>query len=91
MTVLSKWVSENDCDVVPKQSDLPTLVSDGTSVKKYSYSGCATGRAVEYYQVNGMGHGWPPGSGQAESLAGPSSQNINATDVIWDFFASHPK
>ena len=86
------WVAGNSCDAIPIQTALPAVVDDGTSVTKYSYTGCTEGRNVEYYQVKGMGHSWPPATrSNAQSPGGPSSQNINATDIIWDFFASHTK
>lgn len=85
------WVAGNSCNDVPDKSTLPNVVDDGTSVIKYSYAGCTSGRDVVYYQVVGMGHGWPPKTGQAENIAGSPSLNINATDVIWEFFATHAR
>lgn len=85
------WAQKNGCPATPAISDLQPKVSDGTRVKKYAYAPCRGGAEVHYYIVEGMGHGWPPKRPQAPRLAGPTSQNINATDVIWEFFAAHPK
>lgn len=85
------WTQKNGCPATPAISDLPPKVSDGTSVKKYTYTPCRNGAEVHYYIVKGMGHGWPPKRPQAPRLAGPTSQNINATDIIWEFFKAHPK
>ena len=90
--IASIWVGKNSCNTNPTVSSLPTVVQDGTSVTKYTYMGCSNSTAVEYYIVKGMGHGWPPNTNaKTENLAGPTSGNINATDVVWSFFKLHPK
>jgi polyhydroxybutyrate depolymerase len=39
-----------------------------------------------------MGHVWPGGINRLpERLVGKPSDKLNATDVIWDFFKTHPK
>jgi polyhydroxybutyrate depolymerase len=43
------------------------------------YASCRNGSAVELYVVKGLGHAWPP----------PSI--LPASQVIWEFFAAHPK
>ena len=47
---------------------------------------CAAGTAVESYTVDGSGHEWP---GSSPPLPGhdPPSPDLDATQVIWDFFA----
>jgi polyhydroxybutyrate depolymerase len=51
---------------------------------------CPSSIAVELYAVKDNGHAWP--GGQRGSAAGDVPSNaLNATDVIWAFFASHPK
>jgi len=85
------WAQKNGCGEKPQVTDMPPKVNDGTRVKRYAYDTCRSGAAVYYYIVEGMGHGWPPKRPQAPRLAGPTSQNINATDVIWEFFKAHSK
>lgn len=82
------WVQKNGCLSAPVISDVPPEVNDGTRVKKHTYAPCRSGTEIHYYIVEGMGHGWPP---KAPRLAGATSQNINATEVIWEFFKIHPK
>ena len=90
--IASIWVQKNTCTATPVITAVPTVVQDGTSVTKYTYTGCSNSTAVEYYIVKGMGHGWPPNTNaKTENLAGPTSGNINATDVVWSFFKLHPK
>jgi polyhydroxybutyrate depolymerase len=55
-------------------------------------AGCTDGRTVQLISVQGAGHQWPGGdpSPLAERLGqmpAPSTA-INATDTIWQFFAS---
>ena len=44
-----------------------------------AYSACRNGSAVELYAVKSMGHGWP------------SQYVVPASQLIWEFFAAHPK
>jgi polyhydroxybutyrate depolymerase len=85
------WASKNGCESSPAVSPLPRLVEDGTSVTEYTYQTCNGKTAVHYYIVEGMGHGWPPKRPQAPRVSGPTSHNINATEIIWEFFKTHPK
>ncbi|MBV6509954.1 MAG: hypothetical protein JJLCMIEE_03072 [Acidimicrobiales bacterium] len=56
-----------------------------------SYEGCPEGGEVELYVMEGVGHAWPGTvTGlKVEELTGPSTNEIIATDVIWDFFESY--
>jgi polyhydroxybutyrate depolymerase len=88
------WATVNGCNPTPTVTHIPPVVQDGTRVDKYSYSGCTAATSVVYYIVQGMGHVWPPVEGIGKGallsrITGPTSQNINATDVFWDFFAAH--
>jgi polyhydroxybutyrate depolymerase len=92
MDNMQLWAKNNGCNLTPTITRLPTVVDDGTSVDKYTFTGCKTARAVEYYVVNGMGHTWPPyHKAVLSAIAGPSSANINATDVVTEFLLAHSK
>ena len=50
------------------------------------------GAKVVYITVDGLGHTWAGGrSLLPESIVGGTSDKINATDVIWDFFQKDAK
>ncbi len=84
------WATRNSCPNSSAQiTTLPQIVADGTTVTLNSYTNCAANTAINYYIVKGMGHGWPP-YGQG-GMAGPVSGNINATNVVWEFFKARPK
>jgi polyhydroxybutyrate depolymerase len=56
---------------------------------------CPAGRAVELVTVDGAGHQWPGSAPntRVETALGldPPSTALDATAVIWRFFAAHPR
>ena len=60
-----------------------------------SVATCPGGRAVELITIAGAGHQWPgsPARPVLQRIAGtdPPSTALDATDVIWRFFAAHPQ
>ena len=88
---IAKWGSINGCAKgAPIQiENLPdTDTADGTTVTMFTYQGCKAG--VAHYRVNGGGHTWPQGFQYfGEKVIGKTSQDINANEVIWEFFKKH--
>lgn len=64
-----------------------TTVVDGVTT---TAAECPDGRAVELITIAGAGHQWP-GSQPIREFADPPSTALDATAVLWDFFANHPK
>jgi polyhydroxybutyrate depolymerase len=87
------WVRLDGCSATPSTVTLPDKdPSDGTSVKHDTYPGGRGGTEVELYTVDGGGHAWPGGWAYLGRRAiGNTSRDIDASAVILDFFASHPK
>jgi polyhydroxybutyrate depolymerase len=60
-----------------------------------SAASCAAGRAVELITIAGAGHQWPGATpdvvAQRALNTDPPSTALNATQVIWQFFAAHPR
>jgi polyhydroxybutyrate depolymerase len=60
-----------------------------------STASCPAGRSVELITIAGAGHQWPGAVPDplAQRLLGldPPSTALNATQVIWRFFAPHPR
>jgi polyhydroxybutyrate depolymerase len=56
---------------------------------------CPGGRAVELITIAGAGHQWPGSASKPliQRILGtdPPSTALNATQVIWQFFAAHPR
>lgn len=83
-------VRRNGCDTTGVMSPLPqTGNSDGTSVQRFEPSGCSS--AYVFYTVSGGGHTWPGVRMLPEDVLGPTNMDFNAGEVIWDFFAAHPR
>jgi poly(3-hydroxybutyrate) depolymerase len=78
---LTKWRERLACEPRPVP---PT----GDDKVKRSSARCADGSDVEVYVVTDMGHSWP--GAKSGELAAPDAP-IVATDLLWDFFAAHPR
>jgi polyhydroxybutyrate depolymerase len=85
--VIEKWVKLNNCTPNPTITDIPDLSNDGTSIKKRTYPNGTNGSEVVSYVVLNGGHTWPLGSQYlGENTIGKTSQDMNANEVIWEFF-----
>lgn len=81
---LPNWMAAraalNGCD--PSPQELPA----SGAVSGIRYTGCSQGADVAFYTVAGGGHSWPGGKPLPEWIVGTTSDDINATQVMWDFF-----
>jgi polyhydroxybutyrate depolymerase len=76
------WAARNGCN------SKPTVTFQHGQVSGETWGGCRQGAEVVFYTVEGGGHSWP-GSDMVPQL-GITTKDINATDVIWEFFVAHP-
>lgn len=76
VTAAERWAAHDGCDAVPVVS------SPATGVELRVYPGCLDGSTVALYTVTGAGHEWPGGPQQSAAL--------DASAIMWDFFAAHP-
>ncbi len=79
---LAQWRREYGC------TDGSPVWVDKTKTVNRTTSTCPGGMEIVGYTVNGLGHRWPGG---AEVGLGDPTIDFDATKVIWDFFAAHPK
>jgi polyhydroxybutyrate depolymerase len=85
------WAKKAGCRLVPEEAALPAKVSDGTTVRKIEYPGCATGARVVLFRVEGGGHAWPGGLPYlSERMIGKTSGNLDACSAIWEIFSGLP-
>lgn len=85
------WATAAGCAGTPATAPEPDLTpADGTRVHLTTYAGCRDGRSVELYTIEGGGHTWPGGP-PVGGAVGRVSRDVDATPVIWSFFAQHPK
>lgn len=70
----------------------PQIIYEQQGVEGKALSPCQSGTEALFYSVKGMGHNWPSGRGDLpEIIVGRKSNAIDATDLIWAFFAKHNK
>lgn len=89
---IGEWGRIDGCKSPPVRTALPPRVStDPTRVVTVEFLGCRAGRAAILYAIQGAGHDWPGAAGHLPEVAvGPTSRQLDATRVIWDFFVAHP-
>ncbi len=79
------WTGVNRCGKVVAVGSLPNLANDGTSVEVTKQAGCKMPTTL--YKINGGGHTWPSSSPYLpKAIVGTTSHQIDATEVIWEFF-----
>jgi polyhydroxybutyrate depolymerase len=79
-----EWAARNGCDPEPAATSEEV---EGFALTVETWVNCAAADAtVTLYSIDGIGHVWPGGG--SILFLGPTGP-VNATDVIWDFFAAH--
>jgi len=77
------WAGLNGCSREAKKEISGSII-------KETYSGGRNGTEVVLYTIAGGKHAWP--GGKTAWLGGDvPTKEISATDLMWDFFALHPK
>ena len=78
------WTRRDGCDAKPEHDQRGHVIHDAYA--------CPGRRAVELYAIVGQGHAWPGGEkGLRFGNVDAPTTEISATDLMWDFFAAHPK
>ncbi|UCI19933.1 polyhydroxybutyrate depolymerase [Mesorhizobium sp. B2-1-8] len=82
----ARWAAIGGCQPSPEVDEL------SGDIERMTYQNCRPGAALEYYTVKSGGHVWP---GSANYLRQPKlgkvTFEINATELMWDFFKGHPR
>lgn len=82
--VIPDWISQraqlNGCDSTPLS--LPTQ----GAITGVHYTECDEGADVILYTIEDGGHTWPGGEALPEVLVGVTTQEISATQLMWNFF-----
>lgn len=63
----------------------------GETLHRVDHTGGPGGVEVVSYVLDDGGHTWPGGIPLPEVITGPTSDAIDATRLIWDFFVRHPR
>ncbi|MGL4650076.1 MAG: extracellular catalytic domain type 1 short-chain-length polyhydroxyalkanoate depolymerase [Caldilineaceae bacterium] len=61
------------------------------SVTGVLYDDCPDGAQVGFYTIDGGGHTWPGGVPLPGFLTGETTQDISASETLWDFYQAHPR
>lgn len=85
--VVAWWAKHNGCADEPQVEKLPDKAEDGTTVERKMYAAGKSGAPVIFYEIHGGGHAWPGGNLQPEALLGKTTRDINASEIIWEFFS----
>ena len=88
--IVEKWARRDGCSHQPVISTLPELKHDNTTVTKTVCSGGRNNTEVISYVIGNGGHTWPGGYQYLPAmLVGKTTQDFNASEVIWEFFKRH--
>jgi polyhydroxybutyrate depolymerase len=74
------WASRNGCH------NTSSIFYQAGSVTGEAWEACQEDASVVLYTIAGYGHSWPG----SPLLAAIATDEINATDVMWEFFQAHP-
>lgn len=85
---LSFWLRHNECGGSYDRVDIPSSDPDSeTDVSQFVFKACPDDVDMTFYAIEGGGHNWPGVPGRiSDEIAGEVNMDINANDVIWDFF-----
>ena len=96
--IIPAWSEHNGCVAASDERPL----TGTTGVRVLRNSACRDDADVDLYVVfdadpdmageQGGGHTWPDATwGEPTDVGNTKTREINANDLIWDFFAAHPK
>lgn len=88
---VSDWAALDGCKDAPVTQTLPVKdPKDPTRVDRIAYPAAKDGSEVFLFVIHGGGHTWPGGKRYAgEWAVGKVCRQLDATDLIWDFFQRH--
>jgi polyhydroxybutyrate depolymerase len=85
---IAAWVRVDGANSQPESVTLPDKAKDGTVVIRHDYAPKPGGFEVILYEIRGAGHTWP-GRARDGRLLGKATANIDANDIIWEFFSRY--
>lgn len=86
MEAMEDWAKHNKCQRPPTEET-------NNDVTTFSWSECANDANIIYHRITDGGHTWPGAdetiAGFLELRLGKTTQTVNATDAMWEFFEQH--
>jgi len=86
---IAKFNEINNSSESPEITNLPDIADDGTTIIETKYSNTNNGSEVISYVIENGGHTWPQGRDGFDFFLGITSEDMNAKQVIWNFFKRH--
>ncbi len=77
------WTAHNGCTAEPTPSEVGNIIT-------VTYANCSTDADVTLVTIEGGGHAWPGGERGSRQGDEPT-QEIDASEVMWEFFAAHSR
>ncbi len=77
---VGEWAAVNGCKTPPQE------IARIDDISGVIYSACENDARVILYTIHGGGHTWPGGNPLPEFITGKTTQSINATKEMWDFY-----
>lgn len=74
------WAERNGCALDADETQA------SASVTRAKYSGCERDADVVLFTIEGGGHTWPGGCCLPEWIAGKTTQEIDASALLWEFY-----
>lgn len=87
------WQQQNMCSPFPKEKLVVHTALNQTGAQLSEYPNCKSPSAVEQVILYKGGHTWPGSTYKVpieHLIVGRQSMDIDANQVIWDFFKAHP-
>lgn len=86
------WLKHDQIATPPITDEMPDLDNDKVTVERKEWKNRDKGVSVVLYKINGGGHTWPGGKQYLpEKIIGKTCMDIQASEVIWDFFSKNKK
>lgn len=82
-TAVQQWATIDECDGNPS-------VGTADGVTTTTYAACAEGTEVVSVVIKGANHVWP-GTQADQSFFGETEWGVDASEIMWDFFAEHAR
>lgn len=79
------WSTHNRCSPQVVKTSLPK----SPHISLETYQQCNNETTVTLYTIEGAEHGWGDSQSGTTGTPGKSSQENNASAIIWDFFSKH--
>ncbi len=85
------WAGRQGCGPIVEITTLPNATADGTTVERFRFPFCNGGVEVRLYTVFGGGHTWPGSVVDLPTTLGLKSLDVDATDLVLEFFQSNAR